>query len=73
MNAKVAIGLRKSVFLNERMSEYSEMLTLLDYFSVFQAEIVAIKVVVDLLHCCAASFRELTIHSDSGAAILVLS
>lgn len=44
-----------------------------DHFSIFEANVAAIKVVVDILLRCAAAFRLVCIHSDSIAVILSLS
>ena len=44
-----------------------------DHCSVFQAEVAAIKVAVEVLLRSVASFREVSIHSDSRAAIQALS
>lgn len=44
-----------------------------DYCSVFQAEVAAIKVAVDLLLHSVASFREVNIHSDSTTTKAALS
>ena len=44
-----------------------------DHCSVFQAEVAAIKAAVEVLLRSAASFVEVSIHSDSRAAILALS
>ena len=44
-----------------------------DDCSVFQAEVAVIRWAEDVLLRSAASFREMSIHSDSRAAILALS
>lgn len=43
------------------------------HFSVFQGEVAAIKVVLDILLRSAAIFREVSIHSSSRAPIPALS
>lgn len=60
-----------NLFCKELFSEYSFRLP--DYCIVFQAEVVAFKVTVDLLLRNATSFRKVSIHSDSRAIIVALS
>ena len=59
------------IFCKELYVNLSFRLT--EHCSVFQAEVAAIKVAKDLLLQSTVSFSEVSIHSDSRAAILALS
>lgn len=65
--------MRQSNYVFTVCKNLSTLFRLPDRCSVFQAEVTAIKVTVDVLLRSVSSLRELCVHSDNRAAILALS